>query len=121
MESSGAFVAYIGALISLGLGIFGTFWPAAAANLVGIRFDETAPHSISEVRATYGGLFAGIGLYALISASPGAFIALGAGALGSGVVRLASIFADKTGNAKNWGGVIFEFLLAAILILPFTL
>jgi len=116
-----AILPYIGATIGVLLGLFGTFRPRSAAALVGIRLDSTAPHSISEVRATYGGLFLGVGLFALFSGSAGAFVALGCGALGAGLVRIGSMLFDRAANSKNWLGVAFELLLAAVLILPVAL
>ncbi len=113
-----AILPYLGAAVSVVLGIFGTFWPHSAAALVGIRLDPAATHSISEVRATYGGLFLGVGLFCLISGSPGAFLALGCGALGTALVRIGSILFDHAASGKNWVAAAFEFGLAALLIIP---
>jgi hypothetical protein len=52
----------IGAAITLALGILGLLSPASAAKLVGIQPDGVL--GVSEIRATYGGLFIGLSVAA---------------------------------------------------------
>lgn len=83
--------------------------------MVGIDFSE--PRGKSEVRATYGGLFLGLGVFALVSQEPAAFRALGFGWLGAATVRIFSIIFDKAFGKLNIGGVLLEVIIGALLIL----
>jgi len=112
-------LSYVGGFIGLGLGLFAIVSPHGAAKLVGIRIDDTLPHSISEIRATYGGVFAGGHAFALATGSETAFLTLACGWGLTGIVRLASILIDRASNGANWGGTGFEFAMAALLAAPF--
>jgi len=112
---------YIGGLIGLGLGLFAIFSPHGAARLVGIRIIPELPHSISEVRATYGGVFAGGHAFALASGSEVAFLTLACGWGLTGLVRLVSIVIDRAANGPNYGGTVFELAMAVLLGLPFLI
>ena len=118
MEQLVEIAPYIGAVIGLSLGLYAIFFPYGAARLVGISIREDLPQSISEVRATYGGLFAAGHAYALYVGDPFIFAALGAGWGGTALVRIISIFYDKASNGPNWAGVITELFLFACLFLP---
>lgn len=111
-------LAYIGGVIGLTLGVFAIVRPYGAARLVGIRIDDTLPHSISEVRATYGGVFAGGHTFALITGHEAAFLTLACGWGLTGLVRLFSIVVDRAANQPNFGGMVFEFVMAALLAGP---
>ena len=52
-------LATLGALITVALGLLGALAPAAAARLVGVQ--PVGGVGLSEIRATYGGLFLGLG------------------------------------------------------------
>lgn len=112
---------YIGGVIGLGLGLFAIFRPYGAAKLVGIKIDDALPHSISEVRATYGGVFAGGHAFALVTGSDTAFVTLACGWGLTGIVRLVSMVIDRAANGANYGGTAFEFVIAALLATPFLI
>jgi len=105
-----------GALVTLGLGLLGLVRPLAAAKLVGIEPIGTL--GISELRASYGGLFAALGLCALVSQSPLVFDVLGLAWAGTAAGRVASMFLDRSFAPKNWGGLAMEVGLAALLLVP---
>ncbi len=104
----------VGAAINVALGLNGLLRPAATAG-----FTSVAPVGrigVSEIRATYGGLFLAFGLFALGSGSPVAFRALGCGWLGAAVGRVASIVVDRSREPRNFGAVAFEAVIAALLL-----
>ena len=72
----------LGALVTLGLGVFGLFWPLSVARLVGIS--PEGERGISEIRATFGGLFLALGLFAAIAQNSDVFRAIGVGWLVNG-------------------------------------
>jgi hypothetical protein len=105
-----------GALVTIGLGMLGLVRPLAAAKLVGIEPIGTL--GVSEVRATYGGLFTALGLCALVAQSPVVFTVVGLGWAGIAAGRLVSVFADRSFSPTNLGGLAMEAGLAALLLAP---
>ena len=105
-----------GALVTFALGLLGLFRPLAAAVLVGIEPIGTL--GVSEVRASYGGLFTALGLCALVSQSPVVFTVVGLGWTGIAAGRLLSVLVDRSFAPKNLGGLAMEAGLAALLLVP---
>lgn len=106
---------FIGAAITLGLGLMGLVWPMAAARLTGLKPEGKL--GMSELRATYGGFFLVLGAYCLVTQEEVAFTLVGLAWLGAAAARLISIFVDRNREAKNLGGVLFEGIIGALLIL----
>ncbi len=108
----------IGAIISLVLGFIAIFWPAKTETFVSIKSADKEGNS--EIRATYGGFFLGIALFALISQNPTVFSVLGIGWLSASLVRLLSCCFGFYTN-KNLMGVIFEGLIGGLCTTSFFL
>ena len=105
-------LATIGAVITLGLGIMGLTRPAAAAAFTGI-----APQGVlgvSEIRATYGGLFAAMGAAALLAPSSAAFTVRACAWAGAAAGRVVSVVVDGSRSPRNLGAVVFEAAIAAL-------
>ncbi len=103
----------IGAAITLALGILGLVSPASVAKLVGIQPDGVL--GVSEIRATYGGLFIGLGLGCLWLQAPQAFLVAALAWLGAACARLLSVVPDRSLSAKNVGGIVLEAGIGALL------
>jgi hypothetical protein len=101
----------IGAIISFVLGFTAIFWPAKTEVFVSIK--SVGKEGNSEVRATYGGFFLGIALFALISQNPTVFIVLGVGWLSASLIRLLTCCFGLYTN-KNLMGVIFEGFIGGL-------
>lgn len=109
-----SWLALVGAALNIALGLNGLLRPAATA-----AFTSIAPVGrvgVSEIRATYGGLFLALGLFALASGSPVAFHALGWGWLGAALGRVLSIAVDASRDPRNLGAVAFEAAIAGLLL-----
>jgi hypothetical protein len=106
----------LGAAITLGLGVFGLFWPLAAANLVGIQ--PEGERGISEIRATYGGIFLAMGLFALIAQNMAVFRLLGVGWLGAGAARAYSYVHDNSRSGGNLGAIVVELVVGLSMLVP---
>ena len=114
-------ISYAATFFSLGLGLFGLINPQGALKLVGLQAVEGLKHSISEVRATYGGVFIGVSLYPLISGDPNAFLTLSLGWILAGICRAASAFFDGAMDRFNLTSIAFEFGVGALIALPYLI
>jgi hypothetical protein len=106
---------HAGALVTLALGLLGLVRPRAAARLVDL--EPRGRLGGSELRATYGGLFAALGLFALATRDEVAFTLVGAAWLGAAAARLADGFL-LGGDRKVWRAASFEAAVALLLLFP---
>jgi hypothetical protein len=106
---------FIGAILITVLGIVGFLKPLMVAKLVGLTPSE--PHGISEIRATLGGFFIGLGGFALYSQNTVIYGAIGVGWLGAAIARIFSLIIDRKINKENIGGVILEGGIGILLLL----
>ena len=106
-------LANIGAVITLVLGIIAILLPAMTESFVSIK--AVGKEGKSEVRATYGGFFAAIALYALFVQSDEIFFVLGLGWLGAALIRLATLFFGSL-TKKNFASVIFEAIIGVLCL-----
>lgn len=113
------YLAFAAALFSMSLGLLGLFAPLRALKLVGLELQPGLAHSISETRATYGGVFIGASLFPLISGQPYAFLTLSSCWLAAGVARLFSVVIDKAATQFNFVSIAVELGVAILLALPY--
>jgi hypothetical protein len=81
-------LANLGAILTLALGLFGALAPSRVAGFVGIQ--PLGGAGLSEVRATYGGLFIAMGGACLVLQSPVAFLLAGLAWGGPDAVSLSA-------------------------------
>jgi hypothetical protein len=113
-------LSYAATLFSLGLGLFGFIRPQGALDLIGLQTVPGLAHSISEVRATYGGVFTGVSLYPLITGEPHAFLTLALGWMLAGFCRLCSALIDGAMTRFNLTSIAVEFGVGALIALPYA-
>jgi hypothetical protein len=106
---------HVGALATLVLGGLGLLRPQAAARLIGL--EPRGRLGGSELRATYGGLFAALGLFALLTRDEVAFTLIGAGWLGAAAARVGDALL-LGGDRSVWRAALFEAALALLLLAP---
>lgn len=104
----------IGAAVTVAFGLLGLLFPLTAAGLVGIEPKPGAGRS--EVRATYGGLFVGVGLACLWLQSTEAFLVAGGAWLGAAVARAFAIVVEREPSAGNFGGLAVEAVVGGMLL-----
>ncbi len=104
----------IGAAVNLIIGIVGIISPPAICKFVGISWEEK--RGKSDIRATYGGVLFGLGGFALYMQEPLIFTAIGIAWACAAAARLISIFVDKSYQPLNFGGLIFESVVAFMLL-----
>jgi hypothetical protein len=124
-------IAAAASLVGLGLGMKGFFDPKWAGRLVGLQAAPEKPEGFSELRATYGGLFAGahltslalclgaIFIPALVSYALGACAVLALAWIGTAKGRVWSLLLDPIPRtAFAWGSVGFEVVLGLAFAAP---
>ena len=105
----------IGALITIFLGFIGLIAPTKIAQLVSIKPDGL--RGISEIRATYGGFFFGLGSCSLYFNNHVLFVSLGIAWLSAGFGRSISVICDRSNSAKNIAGILFESAIGLLFII----
>ncbi|HEB90027.1 MAG TPA: DUF4345 domain-containing protein [Deltaproteobacteria bacterium] len=109
-------LANLGALITTALGGLGLFLPDRAAAFTSMS--PVGTNGVSEIRATYGGLFASMGIACLLSQWDPMFLTVGIAWLGAGLGRVWSVVVDRNLDGKNLGGIAMELAIAALLLAP---
>lgn len=94
----------------------GLLLPSKAASFANVQPIGTI--GISEIRATYGGLFVALGLACAVTQHPGVFLAAGLAWVGAAVGRLVSVAVDGSRSPKNLGGIAFELAIGLLLLAP---
>ena len=79
----------------------------------------TAPggRGITEIRSILGGLFIGLGVAVFLLGTRETYQMLGIMYLAIGVVRLVSIFLDKSSVQSNWISFCVEIIFGVILVI----
>lgn len=108
--------ASLGAVISIAAGLLGLIWPRTVGRVIGIHIPGRL--GLSEVRATYGGLFIGAGLAVVLVGSRDAALVLGAAWAGAFLARLVSFVIDQSRTRENLAGLAIEAAIALLLLLP---
>jgi hypothetical protein len=104
-------LSIIGAVLCTAMGLLGVLAPHRAARLVSIE-----PVGVSEIRATYGGLFVAMGVTCLVMQSPEAYLIAGASWIGAGLLRFPSLVLDKGSFPKALGGAAIELTIGLLLL-----
>ena len=89
------------ALASIGLGLFGWLAPAYTMRTLDLHPGETSMGP-SEIRASAGALFVGLGVGALLLGQPIAYAMIGFAWLGAATGRATSLVLDGQ-TSKKWG------------------
>ena len=106
-------VQQFGAVLTVFLGVLAVLSPGTVEKFVSVQ--AVGKLGVSEIRATYGGFFLGLSLFALYTQELNAFLALGFGWLGAAIVRGCTVLFGAF-SAKNVGGVVFELVIALMCL-----
>ena len=94
------------AILSIGLGCFGWLAPRYTLGALDLETGETTM-GMSEIRASVGALFVGMGIGALLLGTPEAYVMIGFCWCGAALGRLTSIVLDGQ-SQKKWIYFIVE-------------
>ncbi len=109
----------IAAIGTAATGLLALVKPTAIYSFTGLVAEGA--RGISEIRSIFGGLFIALGIAPFIFGvntqnAQVAFQVLGMGYLAIGLVRLVSIFLDKSYASSNWISLAIEIVFGIILI-----
>ena len=106
-------LAMIGALLTITLGLLGALAPRRVSKVVGI--EPIGGLGVSEVRATYGGLFIAMGGTCLMVNSSQVYFVAAAAWLGAAAMRIPSLIVDRGSYPKAIVGGVIESTIALLL------
>jgi len=106
-------VAAVGTILT---GLLALIKPTSVYGFTGLVAE--GGRGITEIRSILGGLFIAIGAAALYYRLPQTYGMLGIMYLGIAVVRLVSMFVDKSVVNSNIISLIVEIIFGIILVLP---
>ena len=105
----------IAAIATILTGLLALFQPKGITNFTGIQ--PVGGRGVTEVRAIFGALLIGLGAFPLAVNSTVAYMMLGVCYLSIAIVRLVSIFIDKSSVKSNWISLAVEIVLGVVLVL----
>lgn len=114
MEGIDLILGSIGAAATVFIGLVGIIAPRFVANFVGLETDGALGRT--EVRATGGGLFIGLGAALVMLESPEAYLAAGLGWIGAAAARLVSMAFERAVSFKYVRAFAFEAGVGALMI-----
>ena len=103
------------ALVSIGLGCFGWLAPKFTMEALDLQRGETTM-GVSEIRASAGALFVGLGAGALILGDPVAYAMIGFAWGGAAIGRLTSLLCDTAPTRRTWGFFATEAVVALLAL-----
>jgi hypothetical protein len=107
-------ISNIGSILTLGLGVMSLLYPNIIATFIGIEAKTGLGRS--EVRATYGGFFVGLGTCCLWFQSSEMFLVAGIAWWAASMARILAVFIEKEASIKNFGGIVIEGGIGTLLL-----
>ena len=96
-------------------GLVSLIWPRNVFGFTGLT--ASGPRGITEIRSILGALFIGLGIAVFLLGTREVYQMLGIMYLAIAVVRLGSIFIDKSPERSNWISFLVEIVFGIILVL----
>lgn len=104
----------IACVLTLLTGLLALVRPRSIEGFTGLS--AVGGRGVTEIRSVFGGLFIALGVVPLVLGGA-TFAMLGYTYLALGIVRVVSIFLDKSSENSNWISVAVEFVFGILLVL----
>lgn len=101
---------------TIGTGLLALIKPRSVYGFTGLTAE--GGRGITEIRAILGAFFIALGVVPLVYRQPETYMMLGIAYLAVGLVRLISMFVDKSVEKSNMISLIVEIVFGVILVLP---
>lgn len=105
----------IGVISTILIGLFALIAPARIEGFTGLS--PVGSRGITEIRSIFGALFIGLGIAAFLLDRSVAYPMLGITYLAIGIVRLPSMFIDRSVEQSNIISVVFELVFGILLLI----
>jgi hypothetical protein len=105
----------IACVVTVVIGVVALFWPLRVRDFIGL--EVKGGRGVTEIRVVLGALFIAIGALPLLLGTTSTYQMLGYTYLSLGVVRVISMFIDKSVVQSNVISVITEFVFGVVLVL----
>lgn len=112
--STGEWLAWASALITIGFGLLFLFAPRLSFRIIRIQTHPNHPEALAEGRGTMAGFYLGVGLCCILFAQPMLWVALGLSWGFTAFGRLISMMSDNGNTLYNWISISIEIALAAL-------
>lgn len=104
------------AIATILTGLYSLFKPAAITGFTGLQ--PVGGRGITEIRSIFGGVFIALGAIPLVLNSPDAYLILGITYLVIALVRIVSMFLDRSVVSSNVISLGVEIVFGIILVIP---
>jgi hypothetical protein len=105
----------IAAIGTVATGLVSLLVPRRVQGFTGLRVE--GGRGVTEIRAVLGGFFVALGAVPLITQEPATYWMLGVAYLAVGLVRLISMFVDRSVEQSNIISLAVELVFGVILVL----
>ena len=106
----------IASIGTIGTGLIALIKPTSVYGFTGLT--AAGGRGITEIRAVLGAFFIALGVVPLYYRQPETYMMLGIAYLTVGLVRLVSMFVDKSVVQSNIISLIVEIVFGVILVIP---
>jgi len=103
------------AIATILTGLVSLLFPRRVTGFTGL--EPRGGRGITEIRAVLGGFFVALGAAPLMLKADAAFMMLGIAYLVVGVVRLVSMFVDRSVESSNVISLVVELIFGVVLVL----
>lgn len=108
------YLQYAACIITIMAGLFALYQPEKAVALSGLV--PKGGRGLTEIRCSMGALYIALGVVPFFLGET-AFTVLGISYLSIAVIRLVSIFVDKSATSSNWASFALELACGVALVL----
>jgi hypothetical protein len=112
--STGEWLAWASALITIGFGLLLLFAPRLSFRILRLQTHPNHPEALSEGRGTMAGFYLGLGICCILFAQPMLWVALGVSWGFTAFGRLISMMSDNGNTLFNWISIVMEIALAVL-------
>ena len=116
MNSAIDWPPYLGAALTLLIGLIGFFKPRLMLDPMGVALNK--PAAVSEMRAVFGGLNVGMAIAAFTLSEPLIFTAIGIAWGAATLARLYSLAMDGIGLKGAIPGIVVDGVLCGLFLAP---
>lgn len=108
------YLQYIACIITIIAGLYALYQPEKAVALAGLV--PKGGRGLTEIRSSMGALYVALGVTPFFLGEV-AFTVLGIAYLAIAVIRLVSIYVDKSSTPSNWTSFALELACGVVLVL----